>query len=157
MKKLIALALAFVFALSLCACGGQEQEEKEVSLDLGALSAQMLEKMGVAAPELNANMALNLYGLSDTDCGEMKVFSDYDATKCNELWLIKATNEESVETVKELAQKRVDALLAQSQNYNADVYAASEAARIEVRGLYVMLVVTTAGDADQVAELFLNA
>lgn len=162
MKKLIALMLVLLLAVSMAACGSggendKPEQAKEATLDLTALSGTMLEKMGAASPELNENMVLNMYGLSSEDCSEMKVFSDYDATKCNELWLIKANDEAALENVKKLAQNRVDALLTQSNNYNADVYAASQAARIETRGLYLMLVVTTAGDADQVADLFLNA
>ena len=161
MKKLTTLILAFACLLTLCACGGEEgsktEEPKELSLDLAELSASMLEKMGATSPELNENMMLNMYGISADDCAEMKVFSDFDATKCNEIWLLKAKDEAALENVKTLAQNRVDALIAQSQNYNADVYAASQDARIEVRGLYLMLVVTTNGDSSEVAELFLNA
>ena len=158
MKKIIALILACVCMLSLCACGGEKQDENtQVELDLAALSTSMQEKIGVTMPELNQNMALNLYGLTTEDCAEMVILSDYDATKCNEVWLIKASGEEALGTVKELAQNRVDALIAQSNNYNADVYAASNDARIETRGLYLLLVVTTAGDSGEVAQLFLNA
>lgn len=160
MKKLIALLLALSCVFALCACGGQEEEdktEKETELDLAALSQQIIENIGVTMPELNENMALNMYGLSTEDCAEMKIYSDYDATKCNELWLIKANDEAALENVKTFAQSRVDSLLQQSNNYNADVYAASQAAKIEVRGLYLMLCVTTAGDSAAAADLFLKA
>ncbi len=159
MKKLIALLLALSCLFALCACGGEteEKEEKEVTLELSALSQQMIERIGVPMPQLNENMLLNMYGLSTEDCAEMYVYSDYDATKCNELWLIKAADEAALEDVKTFAQNRVDSLLQQSNNYNADVYAASQKAEIEVRGLYLMLCVTTAGDASAVADMFLNA
>ena len=156
MKKLIALLLALSCLFTLCACGGktEEKEEKEVSLDLAALSQQAIEKIGVPMPQLNENMVLNMYGLSSEDCAEMYVYSDYDATKCNELWLIKAVDEDALENVKTYAQNRVDSLLQQSNNYNADVYAASQKAEIKVRGLYLMLCVSTAGDSAEVAKLF---
>lgn len=159
MKKLIALLLALSCLFVLCACGSEteEKEEKEVSLDLAALSQQAIEKIGVPMPQLNENMALNMYGLSAEDCAEMYVYSDYDATKCNELWLIKAADEAALENVKTYAQNRVDSLLQQSNNYNADVYAASQKAEIEVRGLYLMLCVSTAGDSAKVAKLFTEA
>ena len=156
MKKLLAFILAAACLVSLCACGSQKQDAP-TELDLSALAASMQEKIGVTIPELNQNMALNLFGLSTDDCVEMKVYTDYDATKCNELWLVKAANEDALNNVKELAQKRVDSLLAQSNNYNADVYAASQDARIETRGMYLLMVVTTAGDSGDVADLFLNA
>lgn len=159
MKKLIALLLALccLFAFAACGNSGAQEENKELELDLKALNQQMQEKIGVTIPELNQNMALNMYGLTTDDCAEMLVCSDYDATKCNELWLIKAASEESLEQVKSLAQSRVDSLIDQSNNYNADVYAASQDARIETRGLYLLLVVTTAGDSGEIADLFLNA
>lgn len=158
MKKIIAFILACVCMLSLCACGVEQQEENtELVLDLAALSTSMQEKIGLTLPQLNQNMALNLYGLSSEDYAEMIVLSDYDATKCNEVWLIKAANENALANVETLAQNRVNALIAQSNNYNADVYAASNDARIETRGLYLLLVVTTAGDSGEVADLFLNA
>lgn len=158
MKKLIAVLLALSCLFALCACGEEEkEEEKEVTLELSALSQQIIESIGVPMPQLNENMALNMYGLSAEDCAEMYVYSDYDATKCNELWLIKAADEAALEDVKTFAQNRVDSLLQQSNNYNADVYAASQKAEIEVRGLYLMLCVTTAGDASAVADMFLKA
>ena len=159
MKKLIAILLALSCLVALCACGAEkeEQEVKETALDLAALSDEIIEKIGVPMPQLNENMALNMYGLSAEDCAEMFIYSDYDATKCNELWLIKANDEAALENIKSFAQNRVDSLLQQSNNYNADVYAASEKAEIEVRGLYLMLCVSTAGDSAAVAELFLNA
>lgn len=160
MKKLIAVLLALSCLFALCACGGEEKEEQEkqeVTLDLSALSQQILEKIGVPMPQLNENMLLNMYGLSSEDCAEMLVYSDYDATKCNELWLIKAKDEAALDNVKTYAQNRVDSLLQQSNNYNADVYAASQEAKIETRGLYLMLCVTTAGDSAEVANIFKNA
>lgn len=159
MKKLIAFLLALSCLFVLCACGGEteEKEEKETSLDLSALSQQIIEKIGVSMPQLNENMALNMYGLSSEDCAEMYVYSDYDATKCNELWLIKAADEAALENVKTYAQNRVDSLLQQSNNYNAEVYAASQKAEIEVRGLYLMLCVSTAADSAEAAKLFLEA
>ena len=158
MKKLIAVLLALSCMFALCACGAEEEEEvTEEILDLAALSTEIIEKIGVPMPQLNENMALNMYGLSNEDCAEMYIYSDYDATKCNELWLIKANDEAALENVKTFAQNRVDSLLQQSNNYNADVYAASQKAAIEVRGLYLMLCVSTAGDSAAVAEMFLNA
>ncbi len=157
MKRIVALLLAVCCLFALCACGEAEKPEKSKDLDLQALSQKMQEKLGVTIPELNQNMALNMYGLTTEDCAEMLVYSDYDATKCNEIWLIKAADEAALEQVKTLAQSRVDSLLNQSRNYNADVFAASESARIETRGLYLLLVVTTAGEADDIADLFLNA
>ena len=157
MKKLIALLLALCCLFVLSACGEAEKPEESKDLDLHALSQQMQEKLGVTIPELNQNMVLNMYGLSTEECAEMLVYSDYDATRCNEIWLIKAVDEAALEQVKTLAQSRVDSLLDQSRNYNADVFAASEEARIETRGLYLLLVVTTAGEAGDIAELFLNA
>ncbi len=158
MKKLIALLLALSCLFVLCACGEKEENEnKEIALDLPALGEKMVEKIGVIIPQKSENKILNEYGLSSEDCAEMLIYSDYDATKCNEIWLVKATDEASLETIKTLAQSRVDSLLQQSNNYNAEVYAASQAAKIEVRGLYLMLCVTTAGDSAAVADLFLNA
>ena len=158
MKKLIALMLALVCVFALCACGAEEEEETvEVTLDLTALSGEMIQKIGEEMPQLSEMMALNLYGLTTEDCAEMLVYSDYDATKCNELWLIKAADEAALDNVKAMAQNRVDSLLQQSNNYNADVYAASQDAKIEVRGLYVMLCVSTASDSAEIAELFKNA
>ena len=55
-----------------------------------------------------------------------------------------------------ITKRKRDSLLQQSNNYNADVYAASQKAEIEVRGLYLMLCVSTAGDSAAVAEMFLN-
>ena len=157
MKKLIAVLLALSCMFALCACGVEEEEEvTEEILDLAALSTEIIEKIGVPMPQLNENMVLNMYGLSNEDCAEMYIYSDYDATKCNELWLIKANDEAALENVKTFAQNRVDSLLQQSNNYNADVYAASQKAAIEVRGLYLMLCVSTAGDSAAVAEMFLN-
>ena len=157
MKKLIAFLLVFASLFVLCACGGEETETQEVALDLNTLSTQMTEKIGVPMPQLPENMVLNMYGLSSEDCAEMLIFSDYDATKCNELWLVKAKDAAALENVKTFAQNRVDSLLQQSNNYNAEVYAASENAKVEVRGLYLMLCVTTAGSSAEIASLFNNA
>ena len=158
MKKLIALLLALCCLFVLCACGEKEEtENKEIALDLAALGQKMVEKIGVIIPQKPENKLLNEYGLSSDVCAEMMVYSDFDITKCNEIWLIKANDAAALETVKTLAQARVDSLLQQSNNYNAEVYAASQAAKIEVRGLYLMLCVTTAGDSAAIADMFLNA
>lgn len=163
MKKLIALLLALSCVFALCACEDTDskddspQNEPAQELDLTALGQQMTEKMNVTLLPLPENMLLNQYGLSAEDCAQMLVYSDYDGTKCNEVWLVEAVDETALENVKTLAQNRVDSLLTQSNNYNADVYAASEEARIETRGLYLALVVTTSADSGEVMDLFLNA
>ena len=159
MKKLIALLLAVVCIFSLCACDGkeeQEEQEKEVSLDLPALAQQISEEIGVIMPLVAANKALNEYGLSDEDCDEIYAYADVDFNKCNELWLVKAKDEATLENVKTYAQNHVDQLLLQ-QTYNAEVFAAAENAKMETRGLYFMLCVTTAGDAASVVDIFNNA
>lgn len=144
MKKVISLILAFALILSLAACGGKQEEA--VSLDLDAL----FESYSQYLPDMfypdEATM-LNFLGINVEDCTRYKVAICAEGMRSDEVWLIEAKDEAALETLRQLAQTRIESKLEETVSYAPDQYVVVEKAQILTNGLYLALLISPDVDA----------
>lgn len=144
MKKVISLILAFALLLSLAACGGKQEEA--VSLDLDAL----FESYSQYLPDMfypdEATM-LNFLGINVEDCTRYKVAICAEGMRSDEVWLIEAKDEAALETLRQLAQTRIESKLEETVSYAPDQYVVVEKAQILTNGLYLALLISPDVDA----------
>ena len=144
MKKVISLILAFALVLSLAACGGKKEEA--VSLDVDAL----FESYSQYLPDMfypdEATM-LNFLGINVEDCTRYKVAICAEGMRSDEVWLIEAKDEAAMETLRQLAQTRIESKLEETVSYAPDQYVVVEKAQILTNGLYLALLISPDVDA----------
>lgn len=144
MKKVISLILAFALLLSLAACGGKQEEA--VSLDLDAL----FESYSQYLPDMfypdEATM-LNFLGINVEECTRYKVAICAEGMRSDEVWLIEAKDEAALETLRQLAQTRIESKLEETVSYAPDQYVVVEKAQILTNGLYLALLISPDVDA----------
>ena len=144
MKKIISLILAFALVLSLAACGGKKEEA--VALDVNAL----FESYSQYLPDMfypdEATM-LNFLGINVEDCAAYKVAICAEGMRSDEIWLIEAKDETALETLRQLAQTRVESKLEETVSYAPDQYVVVEKAQILTNGLYLALLISPEVDA----------
>lgn len=144
MKKVISLILAFALILSLDACSGKKEEA--VSLDLDAL----FESYSQYLPDMfypdEATM-LNFLGINVEDCTRYKVAICAEGMRSDEVWLIEAKDEAALETLRQLAQTRIESKLEETVSYAPDQYVVVEKAQILTNGLYLALLISPDVDA----------
>ena len=144
MKKVISLILAIALVLSLAACGGKQ--EKTVTLDVAAL----FESYSQYLPDMfypdEATM-LNFLGINVEDCASYMVAICAEGMRSDEIWLIEAKDEAALETLRQLAQTRIESKLEETVSYAPDQYVVVEKAQILTNGLYLALMISPEVDA----------
>ena len=146
MKKMICLMLALVLALSLAACGGKTEEVKNV--DVNAL----YESFGQYMPDMffpDDDTMMNFLGIDVKDCAQYKVAICAEGMRSDEVWLIQAKNASSLETLKKLAQTRIEAKKDETVSYAPDQYVVVEKAVVLTKGNYLALLISPDVDALQ--------
>lgn len=142
MKKHIAIVLAFALILSLSGCGKTETAQ----VDLGAL----YESLGEYLPEMYApegDTLLNFMGIDQGDCKQLYVSICAEGMDADEVWLIEAKDATAMETLKELAQSRIQAKLDETETYLPDQYVIVQKAEVVVKDLYLALLISPQVDA----------
>lgn len=146
MKKMICLMLALVLALSLAACGGKTEDVKNV--DVNAL----YESFGQYMPDMffpDDDTMMNFLGIDVKDCTQYKVAICAEGMRSDEVWLIQAKNASSLETLKKLAQTRIEAKKDETVSYAPDQYVVVEKAVVLTKGNYLALLISPDVDALQ--------
>ena len=146
MKKMICLMLALVLALSLAACGGKTEDVKNV--DVNAL----YESFGQYMPDMffpDDDTMMNFLGIDVKDCTQYKVAICAEGMRSDEVWLIQAKNPSSLETLKKLAQTRIEAKKDETVSYAPDQYVVVEKAVVLTKGNYLALLISPDVDALQ--------
>lgn len=144
MKKVISLLLILSVVLSMAACGGQKEET--VSMDVNTL----YESYSQYLPEMfypDEGTMLNFLGIRAEDCTQYKVAICAEGLRADEVWLIEAKNEDALNTLRQLAQTRIEAKLDETISYVPDQYAIVEKAEVVVNGLYLALLISPEVDA----------
>lgn len=144
MKKTICLLLALSLLLCLTACGGQKEEA--ASIDVNAL----YESYSQYLPEMfypDEDTLLNFLGIKTEDCAQYKVAVCAEGMRADEVWLIEARDEAALETLRQLAQTRIQAKLDETVSYVPDQYVIVEQAELVVHGLYLALLISPDVDA----------
>ena len=144
MKKVLTLILALSLVLSLAACGGKAEEA--VSIDVNAVYESYSQYM----PDMfypDTDTLMNFLGISVEDCTQYKIAICADGLRADEVWLIEAKDEASLETLRQLAQSRIEAKLEETVTYAPDQYVVVEKAVLLVNGRYLALLISPDVDA----------
>lgn len=144
MKKVISLMLALSLVLSMSACGSKQGEA--ISVDVNAL----YESYSQYLPEMfypDEDTLLNFLGIKAEDCVQYKIALCAEGLRADEVWLIEAKDETSLETLRQLAQTRIDAKLEETVTYVPDQYDIVEKAELLVNGPYLALLISPDVDA----------
>lgn len=144
MKKALSLLLALSLVLSMAACG--DKAEETVSMDVNALYESYSQYM----PDMfypDDDTMLNFLGISVEDCAQYKVAICAEGMRTDEVWLIEAKDEASLETLRQLAQTRIESKLDETVTYAPDQYVIVEKAELLVNGLYLALLISPDVDA----------
>lgn len=138
MKKALSLMLSLL-VLSLAACG--EKKEEAVSIDVNALYESYSEYMPDMFYPDEATM-MNFLGISVEDCAQYKVAVCAEGMRADEVWLIEAKDEASLETLRELAEFRIESKLEETVTYAPDQYVVVEKAELLINGKYLALLIS---------------
>ena len=144
MKKAISLILVFSMMLLLAACGGKTEEA--VTIDVNALYESYSQYM----PEMfypDEDTMLNFLGISTEDCVQYKVAVCAEGMRADEVWLIEAKDAAALETLRRLAETRIQAKLDETVSYVPDQYVIVEKAQLLVQGNYLALLISPDVDA----------
>ena len=152
MKKIICSVLVIALLFALCACGVSEAPAKTVELQ------SHYDSFTPSLPDmlvLDDTMRLNLMGIKDEYCDQVICSVVAFSLQADEIWLIEAADEESLSTLKTLAENRLRAKMEETSFYSPDQYAICEDGRIITEGLYLALIVSP--DADTFEAAFKDA
>ena len=138
MKKCIAGLLAMVLLLS--GCGAAEEKKETAPLNVAALYTQ-LEAVGVPQMlALDANMQLDLYGIRAEDVKQARGAVSSDGLLADEIWLLEAIDEETAQSIKELAEGRIRQKDRESVTYSPEQNAIVKKAVVAAEGCFVYLI-----------------
>ena len=143
MKKTISLILALILMMSLAACGGKE---KTASVDVKALYESYSQYM----PDMffpDEDTMMNFLGIETKDCAQYQVAICAEGMRADEVWLIEAKNASALETLRQLAETRVEAKKDETVSYAPDQYVVVEKAVILTEGNYLALLISPDVDA----------
>lgn len=146
MKKVFTMILALMLVLGLAACGGKTEEV--ASVDVNALYESYAQYM----PDMffpDEDTMMNFLGIDVKDCTQYKVAICAEGMRSDEIWLIQAKNASSLETLKQLAQTRIEAKKDETVSYAPDQYVVVEKAVVLTKGNYLALLISPDVDALQ--------
>lgn len=138
MKNVISLLLVFSLLLTLTACGGKEAA---VSVDVNALYESYSEQLPEMFYPDDATL-MNFLGIDAADCTQYKVAICAEGMRADEVWLIEAKDEAALETLRQLAQTRIESKLDETVTYAPDQYVVVEKAELLTNGLYLALLIS---------------
>ena len=138
MKRMIAIVMIAAVLASLCACGAAPEEK---NIDLNALYEGYADRLP-AMMVLDETTMLNFLGIRAEDCSEFVTAICMGGLEADEIWLIKAKDEKALESLKQLAESRMNAKLDETVSYNPEQYAIVQKGEILTNGLYLAFLVS---------------
>lgn len=151
MKKLICIVVAMLLMISMTACGG----EGAAAPDMQTVFASMAQYLPADAAAFDSEYVFNAYGVKPEDCKQQVVISYYDGAVTAELWLIEAVSKDALNTIKGLADSRLESMQEQFQSYDAQAYALAQNAQLFTEGNCLVFVVSE--NADQLVSVYKSA
>ena len=133
-------------------CGAQKAEAP----DLQALYDRILEETD--APtfiSITPERMEKVYGIRTEDYAQAVFVTCEDGLRIDEIWLVEAKDENEAKRIEEMAKKRVEQLMQETENYLPDQYAVAKQAEIMKKGNLIALFLSP--DAAKMASLFKNA
>ena len=152
MKKMIALLLA-VLMLCLAGCGGKDSGA-DVQMDVQAVYDSMVPVLPEMLP-MDEMMMLNFCGIEASMCEKAVVSVCFDGLRADEIWLIEAKDAASLETLKNLAQSRLNRKGEESITYSPEQYEVVQKAEVLTAGNYLAVIVSP--DVDKLVEIWNQA
>ena len=104
--------------------------------------------------ELSDSMMYDLLGINPELCTKSITYICDDGLRVDEIWLLEAADAKSLDSLKLLAQSRLESQKNIYQSYAPDQYAILEQGKILTEGNYLAFIVTQ--DADMLANIFLE-
>lgn len=164
MKKIFAVWMALILVLSLAACGengnttGSTQGNTAAPLQLNMTELYTNITKDATMPEMiqvGSDMLLDLYGIRPEDCKQSLVYICSNSLQADEIWLLEAKDAATVETLKNLAQSRIDQKDAESITYSPAQNEIVKKAQIIVVGNYLVMICSP--DVEAMAAAFRTA
>lgn len=115
----------------------------ENKVDLAAVRTAIVDQLGLTDPlNLDADALNNLYGIDPSLIAQSASFTVAAGTFPDEVVMVEAVSDEAVATIQEKLQSRLDEVLVQSQNYDAENYKAAQSCQVRVNGRFVSLILS---------------
>ncbi len=162
MKKIICLILSVLMLLSLSACGGGEDTTGTTApaapKELNLTETYTTITSGVTMPgmlQLDSDLMLDLFGIKAEDCKQALVYICENSLQADEIWMIEAKDAAALETLKTLAQSRLDQKDAESITYSPEQNKVVKKTQIIVTGNYLVMICSP--DVEAIATAFRTA
>ena len=115
----------------------------ENKVDLAAVRTAIVDQLGLVDPlNLDADALNNLYGIDPRLIAQSASFTVAAGTFPDEVVMVEAVSDEAVASIQEKLQSRLDEVLVQSQNYDAENYKAAQSCQVRVNGRFVSLILS---------------
>lgn len=151
MKKFVALLCIVCLLAALCACGADANPEPQAVVDEIVASLSIESALTVPTERLTA-----LYGIAAEDIDESACFTTLDGGVFpDEVVIVRAVDSAAAGRVAECLNARLESVMAQAQNYDAESLAVAQKCRVITKGLYAALFISPQHEAME--ELFENA
>ena len=150
MKKILIVLLTLTLLLAGC----NTPDTTPVSADMAAVYASMESTL----PEMvmmNEGLMLNVCGIKSEHYVQAVVAVSDDGLRADEVWLIEAKDAATLETLKTLANSRLEQKAAESETYSPEQFAIVKKAKVLTNGNYLAVIVSP--DVDTLATFFTDA
>lgn len=115
----------------------------ENKVDLAAVRTAIVDQLGLVDPlNLDTDALNNLYGIDPSLVAQSASFTVAAGTFPDEVIMVEAVSDEAVASIQEKLQSRLDEVLVQSQNYDAENYKAAQSCQVRVNGRFVSLILS---------------
>ena len=148
MKRLL---VCLLMLLILVGCANKEDVSAPIEKDLPEVYAK-IESSLPEMMELSDAIMYDLLGINPELCVRSYAYICDDGLQVDEIWLLEAVDAESLDTLKLLAQTRLDSQKAIYQSYAPEQYSVLEKALILTEGNYLAFIVNR--NADTLADMF---
>lgn len=147
MKKFVAVLLTLAMAVCFAGCGGNDASETEAKdIDLRDFydnhTGYFTEMMVLDEATMG-----NLLGIQADDCVQAVAAVCANGLKADEIWLIQAKDQQTLEKYQALAESRLDIKYEEAESYIPDQVPAIENGVIVTNGLYLALLVAEDSEA----------
>ena len=156
MKKIVCLLLSMVMLLSLAACGGKDSDNSPKELNLAETYTTITQNVQMPGMmQLDSELMLDMFGIRSEHCKQAVVYLCENSLQADEIWMIEAKDAAALETLKGLAQSRIDQKDAESITYSPAQNEVVKKAQIIVTGNYLVMICSP--DVETIAAAFRTA